>query len=88
MKTNSSTIGHLTQKKKVKKFKPIIYVENNLTKGKYNTVNFFNKKLSKFGYKPYIFNFEKKSFFKYNKDNIKKRFSSCNVYFVIKRYLN
>ena len=70
----------------IKKNKPIIYVENNLNLKKFDTITFFRKKLSKYGYKPYIFNFEKKSFFKYNKKNIKRRFFSYNVYFLIKEH--
>lgn len=70
----------------IKKNKPIIYVENNLNLKKFDTITFFRKKLSKYGYKPYTFNFEKKSFLKYNKKNIKRRFFSYNVYFLIKEH--
>tara|TARA_Y100000590_G_scaffold441808_1_gene569055 strand:- start:294 stop:1115 length:822 start_codon:yes stop_codon:yes gene_type:complete len=73
--------------KTIKKYKPIIYVENNLGKTKFNTVSFFLKKLYKFGYKPYIFNFEQKLFFKYNKKSTSGRFFSNNVYFVTKKHL-
>ena len=70
----------------INKYRPIIYVENNLNLKKFNTINFFKKKLLKYGYKPYIFNLEKKSFFKYNKQNIRRRFFSYNVYFLIKKH--
>ena len=73
--------------KTIKKYKPAIYVENNELKGKYNTINFFNNKLLKFGYKPFIFNFEQKSFIKFNKKNIKGRFYVHNVFFIIKKHL-
>ena len=46
---NNVLIGSL---KTIKKSKPIIYVENNLGKTKFNTARFFSKKLSKLGYKP------------------------------------
>ena len=82
--------------KTIKKYKPVIYVENNLKQGKYNTINFFKRKLSKFGYKPYIFNLEQKSFFKYNKNIIRllkdkqdvrgKRYFSYNIYFITKKH--
>ena len=72
--------------KTIKKNKPVIYVENNLKRGKYNTINFFKKKLSKLGYKPYIFNLEKKSFFKYSKNNIRGRYFSYNIFFVTKKH--
>ena len=82
--------------KTIKKYKPVIYVENNFKQGKYNTINFFKRKLSKFGYKPYIFNLEQKSFFKYNKNIIRllkdkqdvrgKRYFSYNIYFITKKH--
>ncbi len=72
--------------KTIKKYKPVIYVENNVIKGKYNTVIFFKKKLLKFGYKPYIFKFEQKSFLKFNKKNIKGRFFTHNVFFITKKH--
>ena len=74
--------------KTIKKYKPAIYVENNELKGKYNTINFFYKKLSKFGYKPFVFNFEQKSFIKFNKKNIKGRFYIHNVFFITKKHLS
>jgi len=70
----------------IKKYKPIIYVENNLGKTKFNTVNFFSKKLYKIGYKSYIFNFEKKKFYKYSKNNTTGRIFSNNVYFITKKH--
>ena len=70
----------------IRKFKPIIYVENNLKKNKSNTINFFRKKLSPFGYRAFIFNFEKKSFLNYSKKNILGRFFSYNVYFLTKKH--
>ena len=73
--------------KTIKKYKPAIYVENNLGETKFNTVSFFAKKLYKFGYKPYIFNFEQKSFLKYNQNKASRRFFSYNVYFVTKKHL-
>ena len=73
--------------KTIKKYKPAIYVENNLGKTKFNTVSFFAKKLYKFGYKPYIFNFGQKSFLKYNRNSASGRFFSYNIYFVTKKHL-
>ena len=70
--------------KTIKKYKPVIYVENNPKLGKYSTMMFFKKKLTKYGYHPYIFNLEKKSFFKYNENSIGGRYFSYNVYFVTK----
>jgi len=65
----------------IKKFKPIIYVENN--KGKSDTVNFFKKKLLRLKYKPYLFNCDKKSFVKYSKNEADKKSFSYNVYFMV-----
>ena len=47
---------------------------------------FFNKKLPKLGYKFYIFNYDRRSFFKYNRKNIRGRFFSYNVYFIKKKH--
>jgi len=80
---NAVLLGGL---KTIKKFEPIIYVENNLKRKKNNTVLFFKKKLAKFGYKPYIFNFEQNSFLKYSEKNISGRFFSYNVYFITKKH--
>ena len=72
--------------KTIKKNRPVIYVENNLKQGKYNTVNIFKKKLLKFGYKPYIFKFEQKSFFKFNEKYFKRRRFLHNVFFITKKH--
>ena len=72
--------------KTIKKYKPAIYVENNLLKGKYNTVNFFKKKLLKFGYKPYVFKFEKKSFLKFNEKYFTRKRFLHNVFFITKKH--
>ena len=64
----------------IKKFKPIIYVENN--QGKSDTMNFFTKQLLRLKYKPYLFNYEKKLFVKYSKREANKKSFSYNVYFI------
>ena len=48
---------------------------------------FFNKKLSKLGYKAYIYNYDRRSFFKYIRKNIRGRFFSYTVYFIKKNIL-
>ena len=68
----------------IKNFRPAIYVENN--KRKSNNVSYFKKKISKFGYTPYIFNFEKKYFIKYSKKNAYMRDYSYNTYFLTKNH--
>ena len=78
---NSVLLGAI---KTIKKFKPIIYVENNLKQKKSNTINFFKQKLLKLGYNAYTFNFEQKTFLNYSKKNISGRFFSYNVYFITK----
>ena len=65
----------------IKRFKPIIYVENN--KGKSDTINFFKKKLTRLKYKPYLFNCDNKSFVKYSKKEAGKKSFSYNVYFMV-----
>ena len=65
----------------IKRFKPIIYVENN--KGKSDTINFFKKKLTRLKYKPYLFNCDNKSFVKYSEKEAGKKSFSYNVYFMV-----
>ena len=67
----------------IKRFKPIIYVENNRGGGKSNTVKFFKKKLLRLKYKPYLFNCDNKSFVKYSKKEADKKSFSYNVYFMV-----
>lgn len=70
--------------KTIKKFRPIIYVENNLKQKRINTINFFKQKLLKLGYNAYTFNFEQKTFLNYNQRNVSGRFFSYNIYFITK----
>ena len=65
----------------IKRFKPIIYVENN--KGISDTINFFKNKLTRLKYKPYLFNCDNKSFVKYSKKEAGKKSFSYNVYFMV-----
>ena len=43
----------------IKKYKPIIYVENNSNTYNSSIIKFFKKKLLRYGYAPYMFNFNK-----------------------------
>ena len=51
--------------KTIKKHHPIICVENNSDELYSDTIKFYIKKLNKYNYSPYIFNFRRKSFSRY-----------------------
>lgn len=68
----------------IKKYKPIIYVENQTNKFNSEIVKYFKKKLLRYGYAPYMFNYNKKKFFKFNSLNMSIRFFSYNIFFLRK----
>ena len=68
----------------IKKYKPIIYVENNSDTYNSNIIKFLKKKLLKYGYAPYMFNFNKKKFFKYNSSSVPAKYFSYNIFFLRK----
>ena len=68
----------------IKKFNPIIYVENNSEKFNSNTIQFYKKKLRKYGYKPYAFNLDRKIFLNYQANYKNKIVTPRNIFFLKK----
>ncbi len=68
----------------IKKFRPIIYVENNSEKFDSNTIQFYKKKLKNYGYKPYAFDMDRKKFFNYQIDLKRKKRIPRNIFFLNK----
>ena len=70
----------------IKKYKPIIYVENQTNKFNSKIVKYYKKKLQRYGYAPYMFNYNKKKFFKFNNPKLPIRFFSYNIFFLRKTH--
>ncbi len=70
----------------IKKYKPIIYVENQTNKLNSKIVKYFKKKLRRYGYAPYMFNYNKKKFFKLNSPKMSIKFFSYNIFFLRKTH--
>ena len=70
----------------IRRYKPIIYVENQTNTFNSEVVKFYKKKLLRYGYAPYMFNYNKKKFFKFNRLNMSIRFFSYNIFFLRKTH--
>ena len=71
----------------IKKSKPAIRIEYDIINKDTNTLKFILKKISKYQYKPYIFDFYNRKFVKFYQKKIKVKDFFSHIYFLRKSHL-
>ena len=71
----------------IKKSKPVILIEYYIINKDTNTLKFILKKISKYQYKPYIFDFYNRKFVKFYQKKIKVKDFFSHIYFLRKSHL-
>ena len=71
----------------IKKSKPVIRIEYDIINKDTNTLKFILKKISKYQYKPYIFEFYNRKFVKFYQKKIKVKDFFSHIYFLRKSHL-